>query len=287
MAILRLGREYDDTSRTIKTINQLTIMKIATWNVNSVRTRINHVCDWLTANPDVDVLCLQETKVIDNDFPHAPFSDRGYQTYIYGQKSYNGVAMISRSPLENVQMGFASVLGKIAEPSLDDQKRLITAQLAGIQIVNMYVPNGSEVGSEKYEYKLRWLRLLKLYLQTLLAQSPNLLICGDFNVAIADIDIYDPKNRETKVMATDIERDTLAEVLNLGFQDVFRKFEPEGGHFSWWDYRAGGFARNRGWRIDYHFLTAPLYERATACVIDKEPRKMPQPSDHTPVIVTL
>jgi len=262
-------------------------MKIATWNVNSVRTRINHVCDWLTANPDVDVLCLQETKVIDADFPHAPFSDRGYQTYIYGQKSYNGVAMISRSPLKNVQMGFASVLGEIAEPSLDDQKRLITAQLEDIQIVNMYVPNGSEVGSEKYAYKLRWLKLLKAYLQTLLNQNANVLICGDFNVAIADIDIYDPKGREAKVMSTDIERAALAEVLDLGFQDVFRKFETGGEHFSWWDYRSGGFARNRGWRIDYHFLTAPLYERSTGCVIDKEPRKLTQPSDHTPVIVAF
>jgi exodeoxyribonuclease-3 len=262
-------------------------MKIATWNVNSVRTRITHTCDWLQANPDVDLLCLQETKVIDADFPHTPFTDLGYQTYIYGQKSYNGVALISRSPLENIQTGFASVLGEIAEPSLDDQKRLITAKLGDIQVVNMYVPNGSEVGSEKYEYKLRWLNLLKSYLEALLSQNPNVLICGDFNVAIADLDIYDPKGRETKVMSTDIERETLAEVLNLGFKDVFRKFESGGGYYSWWDYRSGGFARNRGWRIDYHFLTEALYDRAANCVIDIEPRKLIQPSDHTPVIVTI
>ncbi|MCY7332756.1 MAG: exodeoxyribonuclease III [Pseudanabaena sp. CAN_BIN31] len=262
-------------------------MKIATWNVNSVRTRINHVCDWLQANPEVDVLCLQETKVIDADFPHAPFIELGYQTYIYGQKSYNGVALISRSPLEDIQTGFASVLGEINEPNLDEQKRLITAKFGDVQIVNMYVPNGSEVGSEKYEYKLRWLKLLKEYLQTLLAQNPNVLICGDFNVAIADLDIYDPKGRENKVMSTDVEREALDKVLNLGFKDVFRKFESGGGYYSWWDYRSGGFSRNRGWRIDYHFLTESLYNRATASAIDVEPRKLIQPSDHTPVIVTI
>jgi exodeoxyribonuclease-3 len=262
-------------------------MKIATWNVNSVRTRINHVCDWLQANPEVDVLCLQETKVIDADFPHAPFTELGYQTYIYGQKSYNGVALISRSPLEDIQTGFASVLGEISDPNLDEQKRLITAKFGAVQIVNMYVPNGSEVGSEKYEYKLRWLKLLKDYLQTLLAQNPHVLICGDFNVAIADLDIYDPKGRENKVMSTEVERVALDEVLNLGFKDVFRKFESGGGYYSWWDYRSGGFSRNRGWRIDYHFLTESLYNRATASAIDVEPRKLTQPSDHTPVIVTI
>ncbi|TYQ31375.1 exodeoxyribonuclease III [Pseudanabaena sp. UWO310] len=262
-------------------------MKIATWNVNSVRTRITHVCDWLQANPEVDVLCLQETKVVDGDFPHSPFTELGYQTYIYGQKSYNGVALISRSPLQDIQTGFAAVLGEISEPSLEDQKRLIAAKYGDVQIVNMYVPNGSEVGSEKYEYKLRWLKLLKEYLQALLNQNDKVLICGDFNVAIADLDIYDPKGRENKVMSTDIEREALDAVLNLGFKDVFRKFESAGGYYSWWDYRSGGFSRNRGWRIDYHFLTEPLYDRATACAIDVEPRKLTQPSDHTPVIVTI
>ena len=262
-------------------------MKIATWNVNSVRTRINHVCDWLQANPEVDVLCLQETKVPDHDFPHTPFTQLGYHTYIYGQKSYNGVALISRSPLQDIQTGFGSVLGDILDPSLDEQKRLITAKFDGVQIVNMYVPNGSEVGSEKYAYKLRWLNLLRAYLETLIANNPNVLICGDFNVAIADIDIYDPKGREEKVMATDIERAALAEVLNLGFKDVFRKFEDGSGFYTWWDYRTAGFQRNRGWRIDYHFVTESLYDRAIACAIDIEPRKLTQPSDHTPVIVSI
>ena len=262
-------------------------MQIATWNVNSIRTRITHVCDWLQANPEVDVLCLQETKVVDGDFPHAPFTALGYQTYIYGQKSYNGVAIISRSPLQNIQMGFESVLGKISDSSLDEQKRLITGKFGDVQIVNMYVPNGSAVGSEKYIYKLGWLKLLGEYLKVLLAKNTHVLICGDFNVAIADIDIHDPKGRESMVMATDIEREALTEILNLGFRDVFRKFESDGGYYTWWDYRAAGFRRNRGWRIDYHFLTEALYEKASSCAIDIEPRKLIQPSDHTPVIVTV
>ena len=262
-------------------------MQIATWNVNSVRTRITHICDWLQANPEVDILCLQETKVIDADFPRSPFTELGYQTYIYGQKSYNGVALITRSTLKDVQNGFASVLGDILDPSLDEQKRLITGKFGDVQIVNMYVPNGSEVGSEKYAYKLRWLNLLREYLQTLLAKNAHVLICGDFNVAIADLDIYDPKGRESKVMSTDVEREALAEVLNLGFKDVFRKFTSDGGYYSWWDYRTAGFQRNRGWRIDYHFVTEALYDRATSCAIDIAPRKLTQPSDHTPVIVTI
>lgn len=262
-------------------------MQIATWNVNSVRTRITHICDWLQANPEVDILCLQETKVIDADFPRSPFTELGYQTYIYGQKSYNGVALITRSTLKDVQNGFASVLGDILDPSLDEQKRLITGKFGNVQIVNMYIPNGSEVGSEKYAYKLRWLNLLREYLQTLLAKNAHVLICGDFNVAIADLDIYDPKGRESKVMSTDVERQALAEVLNLGFKDVFRKFTSDGGYYSWWDYRTAGFQRNRGWRIDYHFVTEALYDRATSCAIDIAPRKLTQPSDHTPVIVTI
>ena len=262
-------------------------MQIATWNVNSVRTRITHICDWLQANPEVDILCLQETKVIDADFPRSPFTELGYQTYIYGQKSYNGVALIARSTLKDVQNGFASVLGDILDPSLDEQKRLITGKFGDVQIVNMYVPNGSEVGSEKYAYKLRWLNLLREYLQTLLAKNSHVLICGDFNVAIADLDIYDPKGRENKVMSTNVERQALTEVLDIGFKDVFRKFTSDGGYYSWWDYRTAGFQRNRGWRIDYHFVTEALYDRATSCAIDIAPRKLTQPSDHTPVIVTI
>jgi exodeoxyribonuclease-3 len=263
-------------------------MQIATWNVNSIRTRLTHVTDWLKANPAIDVLCLQETKVIDQDFPHAPFQELGYHTYVYGQKSYNGVAMIARQPLADIQKGFAVVLGdRLTEAALDEQTRLIAGKFGTVLLINMYVPNGSAVGSDKYEYKLRWLRALQQYLQVLLKREENILICGDFNVAVEDIDIHDATNRATQVMATDAEREALQAVLDLGFRDAFRKFTPDAGHYSWWDYRAGSFPRNRGWRIDYHFLTKALYERAIACTIDIEPRRQTQPSDHTPVVVEI
>ena len=262
-------------------------MKIATWNVNSVRTRLEHVTDWLTANP-VDVLCLQETKVMDDSFPRTAFEDIGYQTYISGQKSYNGVAIVSREPLESVSRGFTPMLGEEVVTDLDDQKRVITGLLNDVRIVNLYVPNGSSIGSDKYTYKLRWLDILREYLQAFLQQSPNLLVCGDFNVALEDKDIYNPEGKETHIMSSPVERESLQKnVLDLGLADAFRKFNEGGGFFSWWDYRAGSFQRNRGWRIDHHYLSPALYERAKSCVIDIEPRERTKPSDHTPVIVEL
>ncbi|HEY9297362.1 MAG TPA: exodeoxyribonuclease III, partial [Phormidium sp.] len=168
-------------------------MKIATWNVNSIRTRLEQVTNWLQENP-VDVLCLQETKVVDNLFPVAAFESLGYQAYISGQKSYNGVALISRQPLQEVSKGFAPILGENLAGDFDEQKRVITGVIGDIRVVNLYVPNGSAVASEKYEYKLKWLIVLREYLQTLLEKTPgNLCICGDFNVALEDIDIHNPK----------------------------------------------------------------------------------------------
>ncbi len=265
-------------------------MKVATWNVNSIRTRLEHVVNWLQAHP-VDVLCLQETKVVDDGFPQQPFIELGYQVYISGQKSYNGVAMLSRKPLTEVSCGFAPLLGdRVID--LDEQKRVITGIFDNIRIINLYVPNGSSVGSEKYSYKLRWLAALREYLVTLIAHASSpepqaLLICGDFNIALADIDIHDPTGREKMVMATDLERQALQAVLDLGLQDAFRKFTSEGGNFSWWDYRAAAFRRNLGWRIDHIYLSPDLYARAIACAIDAEPRKLEQPSDHAPVLVDL
>ncbi|MBD2326308.1 exodeoxyribonuclease III [Alkalinema sp. FACHB-956] len=259
-------------------------MKIATWNVNSIRTRLAHATQWLETS-GVDLLCVQETKVVDESFPHAPFQEMGYQTYIYGQKSYNGVALIAKSPIEDVRLGFSGVLSADLVGDLDDQKRVISAVINGVRVVNLYVPNGSAIGSEKYEYKLRWLKLLKQYLETLLQTDSDLLVCGDFNIALEDIDIHDPKKRETHIMSSDVEREALQSVLSIGLQDVFRKFTSEGGHFSWWDYRAASFRRNAGWRIDHHYATAALYDRAIRCTIDKAPRQLEQPSDHTPVIV--
>jgi exodeoxyribonuclease-3 len=262
-------------------------MKIATWNVNSIRTRQQHVVDWLQNN-SVDVLCLQETKVIDADFPREIFEKLGYHLYISGQKSYNGVAIFSLQPLAEISTGFALVLGDLLAEDLDfdSQKRVITGVIGEIRIVNLYVPNGAAVDSDKYYYKLRWLKVLKDYLNTLREKSSEeLCVCGDFNVALEDRDIYDPKGKENHIMASPRERQALQEVLAIGLKDAFRKFTAEGGHFSWWDYRHGGFQRNRGWRIDHHYLTPQLYERAIGCRIDVEPRKLPQPSDHAPVIV--
>lgn len=264
-------------------------MKIATWNVNSIRMRLEQVVNWLQENP-VELLCLQETKVVDDDFPQAPLTALGYHLYRFGQKSYNGVAILSRSALTEVSLGFTPVLGELIGSELDEQKRLITGVSNGIRVINLYVPNGSEVGSDKYRYKLRWLAALREYLQALLGVDPSghlppVLVCGDFNIAVEDRDIYDARNRDQHIMASEPERQALRAVLELGLADVFRKFTPESGHFSWWDYRAGSFRQNKGWRIDHHYLTPLLYAKARSCTIDVLPRQLPQPSDHAPVIV--
>jgi exodeoxyribonuclease-3 len=259
-------------------------MKVASWNVNSIRTRLAHVTDWLQANP-VDVLCLQETKVVDPDFPQAAFAALGYQSYVYGQKAYNGVALLSQAPLEDVRLGFSAVLDADTVADLDDQKRVISGVLNGVCIVNLYVPNGSSIGSDKYEYKLRWLGVLKQYLSRRLADNAALNVCGDFNIAPDNKDIYTDKNRDAHIMSSPAERTALQEVLSLGLADAFRKFADDGGHYSWWDYRAGSFPKNLGWRIDHHYLSPALYERATSCFMDIEPRQREKPSDHIPVVV--
>lgn len=266
-------------------------MKIATWNVNSIRTRLEQVLDWLQKNP-VDVLCLQETKVVDADFPRSAFEELGYRLYLSGQKAYNGVAILSRTPLAEVSTGFRPQLDNTDACRdallLDEQKRLITGVVADIRVVNLYVPNGAAVSSEKYHYKLRWLKLLRVYLELLLEKQPgNVIVCGDLNVALEDRDIHDPKGRQNHIMASELERKALRAILELGFADAFRKFTSEGGHFSWWDYRAGSFQRNQGWRIDCLYLTPTLYKRAISCTIDSTPRKLPKSSDHAPVVVEL
>ncbi|MDJ0677972.1 MAG: exodeoxyribonuclease III [Calothrix sp. MO_167.B42] len=260
-------------------------MKIATWNVNSVRTRLDHVIDWLKENP-VDVLCLQETKVVDEQFPRSLFEELGYYLYISGQKSYNGVAIASLQPLTDVSTGFTSILPDI-EPQWDDQKRVITGIFSDIRIINLYVPNGSSIGSDKYEYKLSWLQILERYLQKLLPVNPDICMCGDFNIALSDKDIHDKVSIKNHIMSSDCERDALGKILKLGFADAFRKFNDQSGYYSWWDYRAASFRRNLGWRIDHHYLTADLYKRAKSCAIDITPRKREKPSDHTPVVLSV
>jgi exodeoxyribonuclease III len=257
-------------------------LKVATWNVNSIRTRLQIVKDWLQKH-QVDVLCLQETKVQDHDFPRSPFEDLGYNVYISGQKSYNGVAFFSLNPLIDVSCGFSPIMGDVGV--LDEQKRVISAIADGVRIVNLYVPNGSAIASEKYEYKLAWLQILGQYLQKLQTQTPEICVCGDFNIALEDKDIYTNKARNQHIMSSPMERAALNQILALGFQDAFRKFTDEPGQYSWWDYRSGGFSRNRGWRIDHHYLTEKLYQQAVKCWIDVEPRKLEQPSDHAPVVV--
>jgi exodeoxyribonuclease-3 len=259
-------------------------MKIATWNVNSIRTRQDQVKQWLLDN-NIDVLCLQETKVIDTDFPQQIFNEIGYHTYISGQKSYNGVAIFSRQKLTDIFTGFSSILPLDIVKEFDEQKRVISIVIDNIIIVNLYVPNGNSLGSEKYEYKLKWLELLNQYLTVIKEQeNKELLVCGDFNIALNDLDIYQPK-KDNHIMASSQERESLNKILNIGLKDVFRKFNTEGDNFTWWDYRQNGFSKNRGWRIDHIYLTPNLYQKAVNCSIDIEPRKLIKPSDHAPVIV--
>ena len=262
-------------------------MRIASWNVNSVRTRLDQVLAWLRQERP-EVLCLQETKVDDPLFPHQAFAELGYSAAISGQKAYNGVALLSRQPLEDVRIGFSALLAGDGEASrLDDQKRVISARLDGLRILNLYVPNGSALKSEKYAYKLQWLGLLGRYLAAQEAQGEPLVMLGDFNIGPEDRDLPNPERQTGGIMASAAERQALRAVLGERLHDVFRVFEPETGHWSWWDYRSGAWERDQGWRIDHIYLDAELLELATGCLIHKATRGNPQPSDHAPVVVNL
>ena len=262
-------------------------MRIATWNVNSVRTRLDQVCAWL-AREQPEVLCLQETKVADDLFPLQAFEALGYAVTISGQKAYNGVAILSRLPLEDVQVGFAPLLPDDPEAvRLGEQKRVLSARIEGLRILNLYVPNGSSLRSDKYSYKLAWLQCLHRYLTAQERQGEPLVMVGDFNIAPEDRDIHDPERLRGGIMASDAERQALRTVLGERLADVFRLFEPDSGHWSWWDYRSGGWETGRGWRIDHIYLERDLLDLASGCVIHKEQRGNPQPSDHAPVLVNL
>ncbi|MFM7754089.1 MAG: exodeoxyribonuclease III [Cyanobium sp.] len=262
-------------------------MRIASWNVNSVRTRLDQVQAWLRQERP-EVLCLQETKVDDPLFPHQAFAELGYSAAISGQKAYNGVALLSRQPLEDVRIGFSALLAGDGEASrLDEQKRVISARLDGLRILNLYVPNGSALKSEKYAYKLQWLACLSRYLAAQAAQGEPLVMLGDFNIGPEDRDLPNPERQTGGIMASEAERQALRAVLGERLHDVFRVFEPETGHWSWWDYRSGAWERDQGWRIDHIYLDAELLELATGCLIHKATRGNPQPSDHAPVVVNL
>jgi exodeoxyribonuclease-3 len=253
-------------------------MRIASWNVNSLKVRLPHVEQWCReAQPDV--LALQETKTGDDKFPREAIEALGYQVAFSGQKTYNGVAILSRQPLEDVVAGV---------PGFDDpQKRVLAATVGGVRIVDLYVVNGQSVGSEKYEWKLKWLAAVTEYLRGELQRHGRVVVLGDFNIAPDDRDVHDPEAWRGQILCSEPERAALRGILDLGFVDSFRAFVEDAGHFSWWDYRQAAFRRNLGLRIDLILASDALRDRLASASIDRTPRTWERPSDHTPVLLEL
>jgi exodeoxyribonuclease-3 len=250
-------------------------MKIATWNVNSLKVRLPQVLDWL-ATSQADILCLQETKTTDENFPADEIAAAGYHVVFSGQKTYNGVAIISKEAAVDI---ITDVSG------LDDpQRRILGATVGGIRILNLYVVNGQEVGSEKYAHKLHWLDRVTDHISEQLQQHERFVVLGDFNIAPDDRDVYDPEAWHERILCSTPEREALQAILDLGLADTFRLFDQEEQSYSWWDYRAAGFRRNRGLRIDLLLASKALADNCRTCSIDKEPRRLERPSDHTPVM---
>ena len=253
-------------------------MKLATWNVNSINVRLPQVLAWLEQN-SVDVLALQELKITDEKFPIEAFKEAGYQVQFYGQKTYNGVALLSRS--------LATDVVKNIPGFDDDMARVITAEINHIRVIGAYFPNGQEPGSEKFEYKMNWLKGLRNWVKLELIKYPHLVLMGDFNITFDDVDVWDPIGMTEKIHCTEEERYHLRALIALGFHDAFRIFPQEPKSYSWWDYRDFGFKRNRGLRIDHILVSNELKSRIKHCHIDKTPRKNERPSDHTPVVVEI
>lgn len=254
------------------------MFKLASWNVNSLKVRFDQVLQWLESSR-VDVLAMQETKLSDENFPVSLFTDKGYQVVFSGQKTYNGVAIVSRHPITEMVTDI---------PELEDpQRRILAVTIKGLRVINLYVPNGGELSSDKYQYKLDWLKKVTLFIQHQLSIYPKVAVVGDFNIAPEDKDVHDPVEWEGCVLVSPAERQAFAKLLALGLHDSFRNFDQEEKAFSWWDYRAAAFRRNRGLRIDHVLLSHELNALCRASKIDKEPRKADRPSDHAPVWVEL
>ena len=257
-------------------------MKLATWNVNSLTVRLPQVLDWLSAQNEhggMDVLALQETKTTDDKFPKTEIEAAGYHLAFFGQKTYNGVALIAKHPITEVVHnipGFA-----------DEMARVITATVNGVRVVGAYFPNGQAPDSDKFVYKMAWLNALQAFIKDELSRHDKLVLMGDFNITWDDLDVWDPVALAGTIHCTDEERAHFKALLDLGLTDAFRLFEQAPKSYSWWDYREFAFKRNRGLRIDHILVSSALVKSVTACVIDKAPRKNERPSDHTPVIVTL
>lgn len=253
-------------------------MRLATWNVNSLKVRLPQVLDWL-AKHQPDVLCLQELKLEDAGFPRVELQAAGYSAAVSGQKTYNGVAILSREPAGNVVCGIAGYD--------DPQRRVISADVAGVRVVCAYVPNGQSLDSEKYQYKLNWLAAFAAWLETELAAHACVAVLGDYNIAPEDRDVHDPKAWAGQILCSEQEREAFRKLLGLGLEDSFRLFDQPEKSFTWWDYRMNGFRRNLGLRIDHILLSAELASRCASCTVDLEPRRLDRPSDHAPVVAEL
>jgi len=253
-------------------------VRVATWNVNSLRVRLTHLRDWLAANP-VDVVVLQETKLPDAEFPSAEIEALELHAVFSGQRTYNGVAILARQQPTDVTAGIPGFE--------DEQKRVLAATVGGVRIINVYVPNGQTVGSDKYHYKLRWLEALRRQVADELARHAQLIVLGDYNIAPEDRDVHDPQAWEGSVHVSPAERAALQALLATGLKDCFRLFEQPDKLYSWWDYRTMAFRRNAGLRIDLILASARLAEKCASCHIDKAPRKLERPSDHAPVVATF
>jgi exodeoxyribonuclease-3 len=257
-------------------------LKVATWNVNSLNVRLGHLLQWLKGEA-IDIVCLQETKLTDENFPVAALTAAGYRSLFSGQKTYNGVAILLR---QDTVHEVADVQTQL--PGIDDeQRRLIAATIDGIRVVCAYIPNGQAIGTEKYSYKLKWIAALHDWLQSELKQYGRLLVAGDFNIAPEPRDVHDPEAWAGQVLFSEPERAAFRALLNLGLKDSFRLFDQPGRMFTWWDYRNLAFRRKQGLRIDHILISDELAVRCSACTIDAGLRKLEQPSDHAPVIATL